>query len=108
MEVGVFYLTPPIRFSNIIHLVSKIPVHLQKKKRFDIIKYNPKFSIKKNAEINGCTESAIRKFIQKNSMDRRFDRKVSQIMELRKLYINGMSAYTLAQKAKKSINTINK
>ena len=72
MEVGVFYLTPPIRFSNIIHLISKIPVLLQKKKRFDMIKYNPKFSIKKNAEINGCTESAIRKFIHKNSIDRRF------------------------------------
>ena len=43
MKVGVFYLTPLIRFSNIIHLISKIPVLLQKKKRFDMIKYNPKF-----------------------------------------------------------------
>ena len=108
MEVGVFYLTPPIRFSNIIHLISKIPVLLQKKKRFDMIKYNPKFSIKKNAEINGCTESAIRKFIHKNSIDRRFDRKVALIIELRKIYTNGMSAYSLAQKSKRSINTINK
>ena len=74
----------------------------------NIIKYNPKLSIKKNAKLNECSESAIRKFIHKNSIDRRFDRKVALVMELRKLYTNGMSAYSLALKAKKSINTINK
>lgn len=72
------------------------------------IKYNPKLSIKKNAKLNGCSESAIRKFIHKNSIDRRFDRKVALVMELRKLYTDGMSAYGLSIKAKKSINTINK
>ena len=72
------------------------------------IKYNPKLSIKKNAQINGCSESAIRKYIFHNSIDRRYDRKVSLIMELRKIYSDGMSAYALSQKAKKSINTINK
>lgn len=72
------------------------------------IKYNPKLSIKKNAQINGCSESSIRKFIHKNSIDRRFDRKVALVMELRKLYADGMSAYALSLKAKKSINTINK
>lgn len=74
----------------------------------NIIKYNPKLSIKKNAKLNGCSESAIRKFIHKNSIDRRFDRKVALVMELRKLYTDGMSAYSLSLKAKKSINTINK
>jgi len=74
----------------------------------NIIKYNPKLSIKKNAKLNGCSESAIRKFIHKNSIDRRFDRKVALVMELRKLYTDGMSAYALSLKAKKSINTINK
>ena len=29
-------------------------------------------------------------------------------MELRRIYNDGMSAYALAQKAKKSINTVNK
>ena len=72
------------------------------------IKYNPKLSIKKNAQINGCSESAIRKYIFQNSIDRRYDRKVSLIMELRKIYSDGMSAYALSLKAKKSINTINK
>ena len=72
------------------------------------IKYNPKLSIKKNAQINGCSESAIRKYIFQNSIDRRYDKKVSLIMELRKIYTVGMSAYALSQKAKKSINTINK
>ena len=74
----------------------------------NIIKYNPKLSIKKNAKLNECSESAIRKFIHKNSIDRRFDRKVALVMELRKLYTDGMSAYALSLKAKKSINTINK
>ena len=74
----------------------------------NIIKYNPKLSIKKNAKLNECSESAIRKFIHKNSIDRRFDRKVALVMELRKLYTDGMSAYSLSLKAKKSINTINK
>ena len=72
------------------------------------IKYNPKLSIKKNAQMNGCSESAIRKYIFQNSIDRRYDRKVSLIMELRKIYSDGMSAYALSLKAKKSINTINK
>lgn len=72
------------------------------------IKYNPKLSIKKNAQMNGCSESAIRKYIFQNSIDRRYDRKVSLIMELRKIYSDGMTAYALSLKAKKSINTINK
>lgn len=72
------------------------------------IKYYPKLSIKKNAQLNKCSESAVRKFIIQNSIDRRFDGKMSIIMELRKLYSDGMSAYSLSQKAKRSINTINK
>ena len=72
------------------------------------IKYNPKLSVAKNAKNNGCSESTIRRYILQNSIDRRFDKKVSLIMELRKIYTLGMSAYALSQKAKKSINTINK
>lgn len=72
------------------------------------IKYNPKLSVKKNAQLNGCSEATIRKYIFQNSIDRRYDRKVSLIMELRKIYSDGMSAYTLSLKSKKSINTINK
>lgn len=72
------------------------------------IKYNPKLSVAKNAKNNGCSESTIRRYILQNSIDRRYDKKVSLIMELRKIYTVGMSAYALSQKAKKSINTINK
>lgn len=72
------------------------------------IKYNPKLSVAKNAKNNACSESTIRKYILQNSIDRRYDKKVSLIMELRKIYTVGMSAYALSLKAKKSINTINK
>lgn len=72
------------------------------------IKYNPKLSVAKNAKNNGCSESTIRRYILQNSIDRRYDKKVSLIMELRKIYTLGMSAYALSKKAKKSINTINK
>jgi hypothetical protein len=72
------------------------------------VKYHPKLSIKKNAMINGCSESTIRKFIHKNSIDRRYDSKVAIIIELRKLYFDGMSAYALSRLSNKSINTINK
>lgn len=72
------------------------------------IKYNPKLSIARNAKNNGCSESTIRRYILQNSIDRRYDKKISLIMELRKIYTVGMSAYALSLKAKKSINTINK
>ena len=72
------------------------------------IKYNPRLSVAKNAQINGCSVSSIRKYIFLNSIDRRHDKKMSLIMELRKMYQDGMSAYVLSQKAKKSINTIHK
>lgn len=72
------------------------------------IKYNPKLSVAKNAKNNGCSESTIRRYILQNSIDRRYDKKVSLILALRKIYTVGMSAYALSLKAKKSINTINK
>ena len=72
------------------------------------IKYNPKLSIKKNAKLNECSESTIRRYIFQNAIDRRYDKKVSLILEIRKVYSVGMSAYALSQKTKKSINTINK
>ena len=40
------------------------------------IKYNHKLSVEKNAQINGCSVSSIRKYILLNSIDRRHDKKM--------------------------------
>jgi len=48
------------------------------------IRYNPSFSVKKNAKNNGVSEATIRHFIRENAIDRRFDKKIAIIEECRK------------------------
>ena len=41
------------------------------------LKYDPNLSIKENAQRCGVSESAVRKFIRVNHIDRRFDAKIA-------------------------------
>lgn len=70
------------------------------------IRYNPSLSVAENAHRNGCSESAIRKHIKTNGIDRRVDQKIKTLNLLQKQYEDGMTAYTLSQKTGISISTV--
>lgn len=74
------------------------------------LKYDPNLSVKENALKCGVTESAIRKFIRTNGIDRNFDNKVAKkraILKLRK-EAPAMSLTEMAHKLGYSVNTIKK
>lgn len=70
------------------------------------IRYNPALSVAENARKNGCSESAIRKHIKTNGIDRRLDQKIKTLSLLQKQYEDGMTAYVLSQKTGISISTV--
>lgn len=71
-------------------------------------RYNPSLSIKDNARKNGCSEATVRKYIFKNGIDRRYERKASIITEIRKLIkvTPSITISEIATKTHHSINTI--
>ena len=72
------------------------------------IKYNPKLSIKENAIKNGCTEGAIRYWIQVNNVDRRSEQAAKTILKIRSCYKEGMTLTALVKESGYSVNTIKK
>lgn len=70
------------------------------------IRYNPSLSVAENARRNGCSESAVRKYIKTNCIDRRIDQKIKTLSLLQKQYEDGMTAYALSQKTGIPISTI--
>lgn len=73
-------------------------------------KYNPNLSIKDNAARCGVSESAIRKYIRTNSIDRKYDNKVAKrkaILALRKEN-PAMPMAEMARRLGFSVNTIKK
>lgn len=48
------------------------------------IKYNPNLTVRENAERCGVSEAAIRAYLQKNNIDRRFDKKQNIIADCKK------------------------
>lgn len=72
------------------------------------IQYNPKLSIHENAVRNGVSEDAIRYFIRTRKIDRRYERKVNIVNEIRaylKVHPNATKDET-AKATKHGINTI--
>lgn len=85
-------------------------VNLPIMSRINYDKYNPELSVEENAEILGCKVSTLRKYIQKNQIDRKYDTHYltwKKINDFRKAHPN----CTLRQKSSElgvSINTIRK
>lgn len=74
------------------------------------LKYDPNLSIKENAARCGVSESAVRKYIRVNHIDRRFDSKMAKIRHINKLKKDNPNI-TLAELSRAtgySINTIKK
>lgn len=78
--------------------------------RINYDKYNPELSVEENAEILGCKVPTLRKYIQKNQIDRKYDTHYltwKKINDFRKTHPD----FTLKQKSTElgfSINTIRK
>jgi predicted transcriptional regulator len=73
-----------------------------------IMNYDPKKSIKENAEENHCSQANVRKYIQTHNLDRRGDKQIQRwkrIMKLRKL---GMSFRKIALKEGLSVTTVSR
>ena len=74
------------------------------------LKYDPNLSVKENAARCGVSESAVRKYIRVNHIDRRFDSKMAKIRYINKLKKENPNI-TLAELSRAtgySINTIKK
>ena len=74
------------------------------------LKYDPNLSIKKNAAMCGVSESAVRKYIRTNGIDRNYDNKVVKkraILALRKEN-STMSLTEMSRRLGYSVNTIKK
>lgn len=74
------------------------------------LKYDPNLSIKENAERCGVSESAVRKYIRTNGIDRNYDNKIAKkraILALRKEN-PAMSLAEMSRKLGYSTNTIKK
>lgn len=74
------------------------------------LKYNPCLSVAENAKRCGVSESAIRKYIRANSIDRNYDNKVAKqkaILELRE-ESPAMSLAEMSRRLGYSVNTIKK
>ena len=74
------------------------------------LKYDPNLSIKENAAMCGVSESAVRKYIRTNGIDRNYDNKVVKkraILALRKENPT-ISLAEMAHRLGYSVNTIRK
>ena len=74
------------------------------------LKYNPNLSIKENAERCGVSESAVRKYIRTNGIDRNYDNKVAKkraILALRKEHPD-MPLTEMSRRLGYAVNTIKK
>ena len=72
--------------------MSKGTIQFQWQQKLDImqrsrIQYNPRLSIQENAVKNGVSEDAIRYYIRTRKIDRRYERKVNIVNEIR-AYLN--------------------
>ena len=72
------------------------------------MKYYPHLSIAENAKRNNCSEAAVRKHIRTKGIDRRYEKKVNIVNEVRRLLQKDafMSISAIAKATKHSINTI--
>lgn len=61
--------------------------------------YDPTLSVEENATINGCSVANVRKFIQNNGIDRRFD-KALKMWERVNEFANAHQDYSVAKSAK--------
>lgn len=74
------------------------------------IEYNPSLSISENAKANGISVDAMRYYIKKNGIDRRYEQKIAiinLIIKYRKWYPDA-TQNEIARRTKKSVNTIKK
>ena len=55
------------------------------------MRYNPSLSVRENARNNGTTEDAVRYFIRSMHIDRRYERKVAMMEDIRR-YLKGHPA----------------
>ena len=74
------------------------------------LKYDPNLSIKENAQSCGVSESAVRKFIRVNHIDRRFDAKIAKIRHINRLKKENpnITLAELSRATRYSVNTIKK
>ena len=72
------------------------------------MRYYPNRSIAENAAKNGCSEAAVRKYIKTRGIDRRYERKVNIVNDIRKALKkdSSLSALDIAAATKHSLNTI--
>lgn len=80
------------------------------KKSLIAICYNPSLSVKENAEICGVSQSAIRKYIQENNIDRNFDSKTARAKAIKELREKSphLSLREMSRELGYSVNTIRK
>ena len=76
--------------------------------RVSTIKYNPKLSIAENAKKNGCSVANVRYYIKTHNIDRNHERKVQQLYDFQRAYVDGDTPSTLQKKVGGSVNTIKK
>lgn len=68
--------------------------------------YNPKKSIKENAEANQCSEANVRKYIQYNNLDRRGDEQIRKYKRIHELRKKGLTLRAIALKEGVSVTTV--
>ena len=76
--------------------------------RVSTIRYNPKLSIAENAKKNGCSVANVRYYIKTHNIDRNHERKVQQLYDFQRAYVDGDTPSTLQKKVGGSVNTIKK
>lgn len=70
--------------------------------------YNPKKSIKENAEENHCSQANVRKYIQTHNIDRRGDIQIKRWKRIKKLKKKEMSLRKIALKVGLSVTTVSR
>ena len=70
------------------------------------MRYNPSLSVRENARNNGTTEDAVRYFIRSMHIDRRYERKVAMMEDIRR-YLKGHPEATMAEAARGTGHGIN-
>lgn len=68
--------------------------------------YNPKKSIKENAEANQCSEANVRKYIQYNNLDRRGDEQIRKYKRIHELRKKGLTLRAIASKEGITVTTV--
>lgn len=72
------------------------------------LRYNPKLSIKENAEIIGVSESSIRQYLKYNGIDRHYDAMYIRYKQVKGLQRKGLSAKEISMKVGCCLNTAKK